>query len=286
VVSAPVWETLAESVQGLNKQQNQDWFTAEGQGTDESPLILAVADGHGSRPHPRSHLGARYAVVQFAALAEEFTGYCRTLGPREPESLRKLMAYAQQDLPRRIVANWTRQALGHWDRYADPSEEAQLTERQKLRLYGTTLVGAVLTPHLFAAWQIGDGDLTVIEYDGAVSRPLAPTEPDIGDETESLCEPDAWRQVRVHWAPVFEPDRMPRLISLSTDGLSKSFASDDGFTTFVSGVDQRIAAEGAEAVRDSLPGWLTQAAGHSGDDTTFTAGRRLTHHQKAEDRQP
>ncbi|MCZ9339358.1 protein phosphatase 2C domain-containing protein, partial [Streptomyces sp. TRM76130] len=99
---------------------------------------------------------------------------------------------------------------------------------EKLRLYGTTLIGAVLTPWLFVAWQIGDGDLAVVAHDGTLERPLAPAEEALGDETDSLCGPRAWRQVRTHWAPVFEQARLPRLVVLSTDGLSKSFASADG----------------------------------------------------------
>ncbi|MEV7425080.1 protein phosphatase 2C domain-containing protein [Streptomyces sp. NPDC091212] len=297
VVDAPRWETLAESVQGVNKQRNQDACVVDGTGTLEEPLVLAVADGHGSAKHARSDIGAQRATDLFAAHAREFAALARAEGSAGPPSLSRLMHYARHVMPRRLVAAWQREMLGHYDR--NPPRPApgsvppapgstpgsgQLpgsgsrpgpSDEQRLLLYGTTLIGAVLTPRLFAAWQLGDGELAVIECDGRPALPLAPLEADLGDETESLCGRDAWRLMRVHWAPIVDPARTPRLITLSTDGLSKSYASDEGFSRFVTGLDSRLDDEGTESVRAALPTWLAKAARHSGDDTTLAAGRRL-----------
>ncbi len=276
----PHWDTLTATVRGVNKQRNQDCCTAEGNGTSEQPLVLAVADGHGSAKHARSHVGAQRAVDLFAAHAREFAALARADGPEGPRSLSRLMHYARDVMPRRLVAEWRHNVLGHWrrrheqERNSTETGAGEPTDEQKLLLYGTTLVGAVLTPQLFAAWQLGDGELTVVEHDGRVGLPLAPAEADLGDETESLCSREAWRLVRVHWAPIVAQDRTPRFIALSTDGLSKSFASDEGFVQFMAGLDTRLCEEGAEDVRTVLPDWLATAARHSGDDTTLAAGRR------------
>ncbi|MEV5240433.1 protein phosphatase 2C domain-containing protein [Streptomyces cinnamoneus] len=278
VLHVPHWETLDATVPGVNKQRNQDWRSAEGNGSAECPLILAVADGHGSARHARSELGARFAVDLFAAHAREFAALAGADGPDGSRSLSWLMHYARNVMPRRMVAAWRRKALGHWQRQheQEPDERraAEPTDEQKLLLYGATLIGAVLTPQLFAAWQLGDGELTVVGHDDDVCLPLAPAEADLGDETESLCSREAWRLVRVHWAPIVAPDRTPRFVALSTDGLSKSFASDEGFIQFMAGVDTRLTEEGVEAVRAVLPDWLATAAQHSGDDTTLAAARR------------
>ncbi|MFE7070218.1 protein phosphatase 2C domain-containing protein [Streptomyces sp. NPDC057620] len=265
------WATLAESIQGTGKRQNQDWYAFSGTGSSADPLVLAVADGHGSAAHARSALGARFAVDRFVALATEF-GRAADAG-HEPGGLARLMNYARNDMPRALVQSWREAALGHWSRHR-PVADLGLPEPgtdEKLTLYGTTLIGAVVTPWLLTAWQIGDGDLAVVGHDGSVARPLAPAEDDLGDETESLCGPQAWRAVRTHWAPVFEEARIPRLVVLSTDGLSKSFASGDGFTEFVGGMDERLATEGFEGVREALPDWLRHASRYSGDDTTLAA---------------
>ncbi|UZI27776.1 protein phosphatase 2C domain-containing protein [Streptomyces sp. VB1] len=273
----PLWETLEHSVRGVNKQINQDWYAAEGSGTEGDPLILSVADGHGSAVHARSEIGARCAVDLFGHQARTFAQLARAEGPDGAPSLSWLMNYARNELPRQLVAAWQERVLAHWDHNrgtVDPAAEPPRKD-QKLLLYGATLVGAVLTPRMFAAWQLGDGELTVTDADGAIALPLAPVEADLGDETESLCSRQAWKMIRVHWAPVVAPDRTPRMIALSTDGLSKSFASDEGFTQFMTGLDQRLSKDGrTDGVRDALPGWLAEAARYSGDDTTLVAARR------------
>ncbi len=282
-MSTPHWETFSESVQGINKKLNQDYGTAEGQGSTEDPLVLAVADGHGAARHARSDVGARRAVALFAGHAREFAGFARSLVREESRGgLSRLMNYAQHDMPRRLVAAWQQDVLGHWDRMRKRSGAGtpppDTADAEKLLLYGTTLIGALLTPQLFVAWQLGDGELAVVERDGRIGFPLAPAETDLGDETESMCSHRAWSLMRVHWSPVVGPDRMPRLITLSTDGLSKSFASSEGFPRFMAGLDRRLVDEGAKEVRAVLPQWLRQAARHSGDDTTMAAGYRPPHH--------
>ncbi|MFB6484111.1 PP2C family serine/threonine-protein phosphatase [Streptomyces virginiae] len=266
----PLWDTLQGSVQGVNKARNQDHHDAEGLGTAAQPLIMAVADGHGSAVHARSHLGSRFAVDLFVQQARQFAALAEPRGGTRPPSLAWLMNYAQYTLPRQLVSAWQETALGHWERSSSHGEPG-LSPTDKLVLYGSTLVGAVLTPRVFAAWQLGDGELAVVTDDGQVTVPLAPDEADLGDETESLCSPQAWLRVRTHWAPVTAPGRAPRLVSLSTDGLSKSFASDSGFRQFMAGLDDRLSAEGPQCVRAVLPQWLTKASQHSGDDTTLVA---------------
>ncbi|MCF3175055.1 protein phosphatase 2C domain-containing protein [Streptomyces sioyaensis] len=282
----PHWDTVGESVQGVNKQQNQDWWRAEGNGAPEEPLILVAADGHGAAAHARSDIGARYAVDLFAAHAREFAALAGNEGPDGPRSLSWLMNFARHTMPRRLVAEWQHRVRGHWQRQyeADPGgTEAVPSDEQKLLLYGATLIGAVVTPQLFAAWQLGDGELTVVDHNGEVVLPLAPAEADLGDETESLCSREAWRLLRMHWAPIAGPARTPRLVAVSTDGLSKSFASDEGFSQFMTGLDQRLSEAGTEGVQAVLPEWLAKAARHSGDDTTLVAGRRLLLHPEADE---
>ncbi|WP_063607352.1 PP2C family serine/threonine-protein phosphatase [Streptomyces katrae] len=254
----------------MNKTRNQDYCEAGGRGTAEEPLIMAVADGHGSAVHARSHLGSRFAVDLFVEEARRFAALAQPRGEERPPSLAWLMHYAEHALPRQLVSAWREKVLGNWERTSS-HEEPGLPEEHKLLLYGSTLVGAVLTPRVFAAWQLGDGELTVVDDDGRVTVPLAPAEADLGDETESLCSPAAWLRVRTHWAPVTAPWRAPRLVALSTDGLSKSFASDRGFLQFMAGLDDRLSAEGADTVRAVLPEWLAKASQHSGDDTTLVA---------------
>lgn len=261
----PDWDILSGSVQGPAKSLNQDWSDAET--VPDGAVVLAVADGHGSAAHPLSHLGARYAVDVFKLCGADFAARARQAGGG---GLRRLWADAHDRVPRELVRTWQDWVV---KRHRTEEGEPQPPAHELLRAYGTTLIGAVLTEGLFAAWQLGDGDLMVVDADGTVAQPLAPATPELGDETESMCSRQAWDLVRVHWAPVSDRARLPRLVALSTDGLSNSFAARDGFVRFVQEMDQRIAAEGPLAIREALPAWLARAGSYSGDDTTAVVAR-------------
>ncbi|XUL92334.1 protein phosphatase 2C domain-containing protein [Streptomyces galilaeus] len=261
------WDVLYRSAQGPAKRRNQD--SVEVRITPDGDLVFAVADGHGAPVHLRSHIGARRAVETFAASAMDFAFRARAAADQGPGGFRRLWADAHERMPRELVLKWRHQVVGELP--VRPGEQPEL--HQLLRPFGTTLIGAVLTEGLFAVWQLGDGDLVVVDDDGTVAQPLAPVRPELGDETESMCSRRAWELMRVHCVPVSDPARLPRLVALSTDGLSNSFAEHDGFVRFVQDVDRRITDDGPEAVDEALQGWLAQAGSYSGDDTTAVVAR-------------
>ncbi|ROO84833.1 serine/threonine protein phosphatase PrpC [Actinocorallia herbida] len=240
------WEVLHGSVQGPRKQLCQDRMKFRRR--DGDVLVLAVADGHGARAHRYSHIGARLAVDAFLEVVDQ-----------APE----------------ITARWARRELGalvvhRWNELVAQHHHREPPLRQPdLELYGTTLIGGVLAPHATLACQIGDGDLCVV-IDGEVHMPLRAETAAFGDETDSLCSANARHLARIWW----EPHRRPGLVTLSTDGLSNSFADPAGFGAFVSGLRDRLAERGADPVQQDLPGWLDRAASYSGDDTTLLAAWR------------
>ena len=58
---------------------------------------------------------------------------------------------------------------------------------------------------------------------------------------------------------------------LCTDGLSNSYAQQQGFLQFAEETHKQLLERGADRVRSHLGSWLAQAAAHSGDDSTLTA---------------
>jgi Protein phosphatase 2C len=258
----PSWQVLAKTVKAARKHVNQDchgWQVFP----DGTGIALAVADGHGSAAHPRSDTGAQLAVEAFLRTA---AGLGVSLEPDLP--LKQAKMRAEEYLPRNLAREWRERVED--DLAKNPVGEAERGLAATPVLYGTTLVGAMITGELVLGWQIGDGDLCLVTPEGQASTPLRRYLETLGDETDSLCSDDAQRLFHFYWGPAsaFEP---PALIVLSTDGLSKSFVSFDGYLDFVRGVYQRIIHDGQERVGGDMQGWLEQASSYSGDDTTLVA---------------
>lgn len=265
-----VWRLVARQVRGPHKARCQDRA-----GTEELPggpdgVLLAVADGHGSAGHGRSHLGAQFAVEVFLRLARRFAESALAGGMPLPA----LRTEAQERLPWNLVREWEARCARHLREEPLDGRPVlhpdRLPERAELVPYGTTLLGAALLPGLLVAWQLGDGDVVLVDRSdaGRVLLPLAPAAPELGDETDSLCSKDAARLVRTYWSPIVGPAEPPALLLLSTDGLSKSFAEQSGFEQFASGLCRRLESDGHPAVVGQLDGWLERAASYSGDDTS------------------
>ncbi|WP_405792990.1 PP2C family serine/threonine-protein phosphatase [Streptomyces sp. NBC_01506] len=264
--STVAWELLDGGVKGIAKKYSQDrgraLITADGRA-----VVLAVADGHGSRAHFRSDLGARWAVEAFTASARVYAHEVVRRGD-DAANWPRLLAEART-LPQQIVHAWRRRVLVH--EANSPAHGGNATSDgaspdADLAVYGSTLVGAVITERLLVCWQLGDGDIVLVDPDGTTHMPFY-TGPDMGDETESLCEPEAWRKARLHWQPL--TGGPPPGVLISTDGLSKSFADHEGFLAFATGVRSRAASHGVAAVQAQLPDWLGHAAKYSGDDATL-----------------
>jgi hypothetical protein len=273
------WEVLHEGVKGLGKDYSQDRHLARVT-PDGRAALLAVADGHGSAAHFRSDLGARWAVEEFACCADEFAR--QVLNEDSHAGSWRQLHTTARELPRHLVRCWRQRVARHeCNAPADgrPGPRTPDHRTPDYEVYGSTLVGAVVTRRLLVCWQLGDGDVALAWGEGKGAGPGSGSAEaplydgagaDIGDETESLCQPEAWLRIRVHWQPLTGAGPPPAVL-LSTDGLSKSFTDHAGFLGFAGGVCERVAREGVDAVREQLAGWLTKAATHSGDDTTLVA---------------
>lgn len=216
-----------------------------------STIALAVADGHGSSVH--AEIGARIAV-QVAAWA--LLEFATNLGAGHRADLRAVHGFAQDPLRRQIVREWVRQVHEHAG-----------TEDVDLKDYGSTLLFALVTPEFILLGQLGDGDLLVVASDGAVSRPLPADPVCFGEETSSLCLPEASTSLRVLAMPVPAGEM---LLLVSTDGYGKSYATDLDFERIGPDYLQMVREIGMSGVAENLEQFLTTVTtGGSGDDIAF-----------------
>ena len=263
----PAWEVFGGSATGAHKHVNQDRHACQSL-DDGTGLVLAVADGHGSAAHPRSDIGAELAVSTFLEAAASFHASIK------PGEHGRVKTRAEGDFPRNVVRAWQDRVKAHMDENPDDGPDRG---GPPAVLYGTTLIGALITSALVIGWQLGDGDLCFIETDGRITTPLRRKgTDDLGDETDSLCSANAHVLMRTCWRRDDGTDG-PVLVALSTDGLSKSFVSHDSYEEFLSGLHGRLRTDGTTQVQEEIPGWLRKASSFSGDDATLVVAWREQH---------
>ena len=217
--------------------------------------IIAVADGHGSSSSPYSDEGAKIAADIFCDLMES---YC---DGNFGENLRGFINQdAELKIPQKIFTEWKRRILKRHEKF---SREI-LDDKKIFKLYGTTLLGMLITENFIFAFQVGDGD--IIFVDSETVEPVTNTEKFLGVETHSLSSNDALSSAvavkNIHAEKSF-------LYILSTDGMSNSYSSDEEFYTACRDYYEIFSNGGSDSINKNLSDWLNEVTTKgSGDDVT------------------
>ena len=256
------WQVVGQSVRGASHERNglpnQDaicWLPASGRG---SSVVLTCADGHGSARYSRSHIGAALAVEKAAQLTDEFLR-----NQNNVDNLSLIKHATEEWLPRALVRRWTEAVAEHLKTDPLPGDNPDSSIA-----YGATLLVAAVTERFVLYLQLGDGEILSVSESGDVSQPLIKDERLFGNETTSLCAPEAWRDFRVSFQPLTQSP--PALILLSTDGYPNSFRDEAGFMKVGSDLLGMIRENGLASVEGQLAGWLRDSTrAGSGDDVTL-----------------
>ena len=275
--STIVWRVISGSARGAahvrlglpNQDARMSWAT---RGETGAAAVLAVSDGHGAARHFRSEVGARLAV-------ETATSLLKQRIVREGTGLLEGGAAAVAPVLEEIVLAWQRAVAVHagehpitdeeWATLAQdsqPDETRRAIEASITIAYGTTLLAVVAMERHVVYAQLGDGDILCVDGDGRTSRPLPPDPRLAGNQTTSMCMPEAWREFRVE----VRQGALPALILLSSDGYANSFRSDSDFLQIGPDYLQMWRQRGTAALSAELPEILGDAsASGSGDDITL-----------------
>ena len=278
------WQVWSASVRGAShlrsQTPNQDavahWVSEP---NPRGPVILAVADGHGSDRSYRSDIGSQLAVAMAIETCRDFVNDLREATPSQVKQS------AEQRLPNLLVKQWQSEVERHWqnnpltdaERERWPaardlaSREAEATPKEKFRIYGSTLL-VILADEAYALFlQLGDGDLLVVQDDAeanlSVSRPIARDETLIANETTSLCQLDAASKFQVRLSVFGE--RPPALLLACTDGYSNGFETPAGFEQVGPDLCRALRQDGVAIIGEELPAELERVSSlGSGDDVT------------------
>jgi Protein phosphatase 2C len=267
------WKVINASVRGSSHQRsglpNQDavdyGIAPKG---DKPYTVLAVADGHGGGRHFRSQVGSTLAVhvavkVMGGYLASS-TSEDGSLSQLGQEIVNAWDSAVQSDLAHNPFTGAELDALEAVEGLA--SRESVI-ERPQFA-YGATLLVAAVTESRMVFMQLGDGDILAVAADGTTSPPIEADDRLGGNETTSLCQPDAWREFRT--AEIAASAGLPVLVLLSSDGYMNSFRSREDFVQIGKDYLQILLEQGSDTLADELPKILTEATQQgSGDDITL-----------------
>ena len=126
--------------------------------------IIAVADGHGSSKCPRSDRGSMIAVNSFY---EVMKNYINAYGYDE-KGLSNLITFLNREGDMRFAQNVCEEWQARVKKSFYKNKVAEMTDEKGnikwqsvFSLYGTTLLGMLVTDSFVFSFQIGDGDISV-----------------------------------------------------------------------------------------------------------------------------
>lgn len=232
--------------------------------------IIAVADGHGSDKCLRSDRGSKMAVNTFVDVMKK---YLLSYGQNEG-GLTNLVTFLNREGDTRfaqdVCEEW--QARVKQSFYKNKVDEliadnGEIDWKSVYSLYGTTLLGLLITDTFIFSFQIGDGDINMVNREGVCT--LVEPEKFLGTETHSLSKIDAWRKAVTSVHRKNAEEDMPYMYMLSTDGFANSYTSDDEFKKTCREYFDMLNQHGSEAVQANLNQWLKETSELGcGDDIT------------------
>lgn len=237
--------------------------------------IVAVSDGHGGSRHFRSQIGSSLAVSTALSTLQEFLqSFASGNGSSDPHQAAHL-----QQLQQKLVNGWLASVSADLEQNplsaeelaaleaAEGPESRLVVESAPVLAYGATLLVAAATESQLLCLQLGDGEILCVSATGETTRPLPDDERLVGNQTTSLCHPDAWKDFRSAWVT---DTGLPALVLVSTDGYTNSFRSDEDFLRIGQDYLEIIRDQGISVLAEDLPDILNEATEQgSGDDITL-----------------
>ena len=235
---------------------------------DDGTVILAVADGHGSKGCPYSKTGSRIAVNVFCdTLQGVYEGY-----REKPEQLPSyLNREGDTKISMAIDSEWKRRVVERHKknkREIPKNSEGEDDLTAVYKQYGSTLLGLLITQTFVFGFQLGDGDICYVNEDGM--ELVVEPEKILGVETHSLSRKNSWEKAITVVRMISVSDKLPAMFSLSSDGYANSYKSEEDFHAAVRDYLSMLKEHGVKAISESLQGWLSETSEMGcGDDITM-----------------
>lgn len=233
--------------------------------------IAVVADGHGSAKHFRSDVGSRLAVKITLGLLSNYMNR-----PDFKEQFLLHPDFILKQMEKQILMKW-REAVEvyHQENPLSKEEEKKLadmgSQSKRIRtavIYGSTVLCAVMAEGFSFGLVLGDGGFVVLGSDGRLFIPVEDQNAH-ANYTSSLCNTDAINYFE-HW---YSREETAALF-VSTDGLYKSFASDEDFLKY-HGLLAHMLCDSDRTQKSLVRNFEKRTREGSGDDISIAFVYRL-----------
>lgn len=191
-------------------------------------VIAVVADGHGSDKYVRSEIGSRFAVE---AVQETVDAYMENFD-QFSHAIRENEDYICKKIQEQFLCRWCLKVEDYHDENPLSKQEMETLkkenalERDFYSMYGSTILFAVMTNDYYYGMLIGDGGFVVVNADGSVNTPIEDKR-SYANYCSSICSRNS-----VLAFEKFVKAGKPISMTVSTDGLIKSFASEEDFQDY------------------------------------------------------
>lgn len=231
--------------------------------------IAVVADGHGSAKHFRSDVGSRIAVEITTKLLKNYMSR-----PDFQEQFFRHPTFILAQMEKQILMKW-REAVEEYHREnpLTDEEEKRIPEAARGRMrtaviYGSTVLAAVMAEDFSYGMVLGDGGFVVLGADGTLSIPIEDANAH-ANYTSSLCNTDA-----IHFFTHWYTTERTEALFVSTDGLFKSFASEEDFLRY-HGLLAHMLGDAARTEQSMARNFLKRTREGSGDDISMALVYRM-----------
>jgi len=267
--------TLEQSVQGANHKSKTPPVDCQDKSLvchlEDGTIVVAVADGHGSNKCRFSKIGAELAVKTFCEVIDvTFAKYKKDSDGDREKFIKLLRQIDDGRLIKTVHTIWKKRIQKSFDEIKGNYDDLKDTVDVDPELYGTTLMGLVVSIDFVYAVQVGDGDIAYVD-DGGFRHVI---EPDkfLGTETYSLCSDKPWENSISYFQRACFLEKIPCLFIVTTDGFSNSFIDDEQYHVACQDYFRTICDYGDDEVQNNLESWLNQTSESGcGDDITFVA---------------
>lgn len=255
--------------------------------TIKDVVIMGAADGHGSTLCPYSKTGSVIAVNVFCSV---MSAYYNSFN-KTRNGMRSLMRFLNREgslkVAQSIDLEWKRRVYKqHLNRKREvPADNDGSPDKEAVyKMYGSTLLGLMITKSFIFAFQLGDGDICCINGQG-INYLLAPDKL-LGVETHSLCKKESWKKAVTQVSVRDNHTDCSALYWMSTDGMSNSYRTQKEFEYACTEYYSAIRENGFEVIEDNLDEWLEETSEQGcGDDVTVVMAYYYTNKEKDEDEQ-